>query len=83
MGHQRGRGTQRRGADRHDRCTGPRPDYLDPQRTYTTQGGEANWVSYLGLYTYAHKTGTAGGNVHPGARDGGCRSSPTAARRTR
>ena len=44
---------------------GTAPDYLDPQKTYTTQGGEANWVSYLGLYTYAHKTGTAGGVVIP------------------
>ena len=44
---------------------GTAPDYLDPQKSYTTQGGEANWVAYLGLYTYAHKTGTASGNVIP------------------
>ena len=44
---------------------GTAPDYLDPQKTYTTQGGESNWVSYLGLYTYAHASGTAGGVVIP------------------
>ena len=44
---------------------GTAPDYLDPQKTYTTQGGEATWVSYLGLYTYAHKVGAAGGAVIP------------------
>jgi len=49
---------------------GTAPDYLDPQKTYTTQGGEATWVSYLGLYTYAHKTGTAGGIVIPALASG-------------
>jgi peptide/nickel transport system substrate-binding protein len=44
---------------------GTAPDYLDPDKTYTTQGGEATWVSYLGLYTYAHKSGNAGGVVIP------------------
>ena len=44
---------------------GTAPDYLDPQKTYTTQGGESTWVSYLGLYTYAHASGTAGGVVIP------------------
>jgi peptide/nickel transport system substrate-binding protein len=44
---------------------GTAPDYLDPQKSYTTQGGEATWVSYLGLYTYAHKSGAAGGTVIP------------------
>lgn len=44
---------------------GTAPDYLDPSETYTTQGSEAAWVSYLGLYTYAHKNGTAGGAVIP------------------
>lgn len=44
---------------------GTAPDYLDPQKTYTTQGGEANWVAYLGLYTYAHKSGAASADVIP------------------
>jgi peptide/nickel transport system substrate-binding protein len=44
---------------------GTAPDFLDPQESYTTQGGEADWVSYLGLYTYAHATGTAGGVAIP------------------
>jgi peptide/nickel transport system substrate-binding protein len=44
---------------------GTAPDYLDPSETYTTQGAEGAWVSYLGLYTYAHKNGAAGGAVIP------------------
>ena len=44
---------------------GTAPDYLDPQESYTTQGAEATWVSYLGLYTYAHKSGKASGTVIP------------------
>src|SRR4051794_24859908 len=44
---------------------GTAPDYLDPQRAYTTQAAEAHWLSYLGLYTYAHKAGTEGGKVIP------------------
>jgi peptide/nickel transport system substrate-binding protein len=44
---------------------GTAPDYLDPSESYTTQGAEADWVSYLGLYTYAHKNGAAGGNLIP------------------
>jgi peptide/nickel transport system substrate-binding protein len=49
---------------------GTAPDYLDPQLTYTTQGDEAVWVSYLGLYTYAHRNGAAGGSVIPGLATG-------------
>ena len=49
---------------------GTAPDYLDPGKTYTTQGGEATWVSYLGLYTYAHKSGNAGGAVIPALASG-------------
>jgi peptide/nickel transport system substrate-binding protein len=45
---------------------GTAPDYLDPQLGYTTQSAEATWISYLGLYTYAHKNGAEGGNVIPG-----------------
>jgi peptide/nickel transport system substrate-binding protein len=44
---------------------GAAADYLDPQESYTTQGDEALWVSYLGLYTYAHANGSAGGVVIP------------------
>jgi len=44
---------------------GTAPDYLDPSEGYTTQSAEATWISYLGLYTYAHKAGTEGGKVIP------------------
>ena len=44
---------------------GAAPDYLDPQEGYTTQSAEATWVSYLGLYGYAHAAGAAGGVVIP------------------
>ena len=44
---------------------GSAPDFLDPQESYTTQGEEALWVSYLGLYTYAHGNGAAGSVVIP------------------
>src|SRR5690349_11156120 len=37
---------------------GTAPDFLDPQEGYTTQSADATWLSYLGLYTYAHKSGT-------------------------
>ena len=49
---------------------GTAPDYLDPQEAYTTQGAEADWVSYLGLYTYAHKNGAAGSVVIPALATG-------------
>jgi peptide/nickel transport system substrate-binding protein len=49
---------------------GTAPDFLDPQETYTTQGEEAAWVSYLGLYTYAHATGAAGGVTIPALATG-------------
>jgi peptide/nickel transport system substrate-binding protein len=45
---------------------GTAPDYLDPQLGYTTQSSSATWISYLGLYTYAHANGTPGGKVIPG-----------------
>ena len=45
---------------------GTAPDFLDPQEGYTTQSAEATWISYLGLYTYAHKSGEPGGEVIPG-----------------
>ncbi len=49
---------------------GAAADYLDPQESYTTQGDEALWVSYLGLYTYAHRNGAAGGVVIPALATG-------------
>jgi len=49
---------------------GTAPDYLDPQFAYTTQSAESTWISYLGLYTYAHKSGQAGGQVIPALADG-------------
>ncbi len=45
---------------------GTAPDYLDPGLGYTTQAANADWLSYTGLYTYAHKDGVAGGTVIPG-----------------
>lgn len=45
---------------------GTAPDYLDPQEGYTTQAAEFDWLAYTPLYTYAHKNGTAGGQVIPG-----------------
>ena len=45
---------------------GTAPDFLDPQEGYTTQSAEATWISYLGLYTYAHANGEPGGKVIPG-----------------
>jgi peptide/nickel transport system substrate-binding protein len=45
---------------------GTAPDYLDPQEGYTTQAAQAMFVSYTPLYTYAHKAGTAGGQIIPG-----------------
>ena len=48
---------------------GTAPDYLDPQLGYTTQSAEATWISYTGLYTYAHANGEAGAKVIPGLAD--------------
>src|SRR6201999_2367129 len=42
------------------------PQSLDPGKDYTTQGSEVNWIVYTGLTTYAHKNGTAGGQLIPG-----------------
>ncbi len=49
---------------------GTAPDFLDPQLGYTTQSAEATWISYTGLYTYAHANGTDGSKVIPGLADG-------------
>ena len=48
---------------------GTAPDYLDPGEAYTTQGAEPHWITYTGLYTYAHANGTAGTQVIPGLAD--------------
>jgi len=48
---------------------GTAPDYLDPQFGYTTQSAESTWISYLGLYTYAHKSGQEGGKLIPALAD--------------
>ena len=45
---------------------GTAPDYLDPGEGYTTQAAEPDWITYTGLYTYAHANGQAGGKVIPG-----------------
>jgi peptide/nickel transport system substrate-binding protein len=45
---------------------GTAPDSLDPGFGYTTQAAEPDWLSYTGLVTYAHASGTAGGQLIPG-----------------
>ena len=45
---------------------GTAPDYLDPQEEYTTQGAEANWISYTPLVTYKHENSPGGNDVIPG-----------------
>ena len=45
---------------------GTAPDYLDPQEEYTTQGAEADWISYTPLVTYKHEDAPAGNDVIPG-----------------
>ena len=45
---------------------GTAPDSLDPQFGYTTQSAEATWLTYTGLVTYAHASGTAGSALIPG-----------------
>jgi peptide/nickel transport system substrate-binding protein len=45
---------------------GTAPDSLDPGMGYTTQAAEADWIAYTGLTTYAHASGTPGGQVIPG-----------------
>ena len=42
------------------------PDYLDPQLAYTTEGAEADWISYTPLLTYRHKNAPAGSELIPG-----------------
>lgn len=45
---------------------GTAPDSLDPGFGYTTQAAEPDWLSYTGLVTYAHASGTPGGALIPG-----------------
>lgn len=49
---------------------GTAPQSLDPGMDYTTQGAESTWITYLGLYTYAHQNGTAGSVVIPALATG-------------
>jgi peptide/nickel transport system substrate-binding protein len=44
---------------------GTAPDSLDPDYGYTTQEQEADWLVYLPMLTYAHKSGLAGTAVIP------------------
>ncbi len=52
---------------------GTAPDSLDPGFGYTTQAAEPDWLSYTGLVTYKHASGTAGGQLIPGL----CTALPT------
>lgn len=45
---------------------GTAPDFLDPQKGYTTQAAEAQWITYTGLLTYRHAAGATGGELIPG-----------------
>lgn len=42
------------------------PNSLDPQSGYTVSAGEADWLVYTPLLTYAHKSGVAGTQIIPG-----------------
>jgi peptide/nickel transport system substrate-binding protein len=42
------------------------PDYLDPQLSYSAEGWNAMYNTYLPLLTYAHASGVAGSEVIPG-----------------
>ena len=61
---------------------GTAPDSLDPSFGYTTQAAEPDWLSYTGLVTYAHASGTAGGQLIPGLCTALPTISSTAARST-
>ncbi len=49
---------------------GTAPQSLDPGMDYTTQGAEDTWITYLGLLTYKHANGLAGGQLIPGPATG-------------
>ena len=42
------------------------PDYVDPQLSYTVEGWEVLWNTYVPLLTYRHQKGDPGTNVVPG-----------------
>jgi peptide/nickel transport system substrate-binding protein len=42
------------------------PDYIDPQLSYTVEGGETLWNVYTPLLTYKHAKGADGAAVVPG-----------------
>jgi peptide/nickel transport system substrate-binding protein len=42
------------------------PDYLDPQLSYTNEGWNAMYETYVPLLTYRHAAGKAGSEVVPG-----------------
>jgi peptide/nickel transport system substrate-binding protein len=42
------------------------PDYLDPQLSYSTDGWQAMWNTYIPLLTYRHAPGNPGTEVIPG-----------------
>jgi peptide/nickel transport system substrate-binding protein len=42
------------------------PDYLDPQLSYTNEGWNAMYETYIPLLTFRHATGKAGSEVTPG-----------------
>jgi peptide/nickel transport system substrate-binding protein len=42
------------------------PDYLDPQLSYTVEGWEGLWNTYVPLLTYKHSNGDDGTEVVPG-----------------
>lgn len=45
---------------------GTAPDSLDPAVGASLQSGEATWLAYTGLVTYAHASGQAGTKLIPG-----------------
>jgi peptide/nickel transport system substrate-binding protein len=46
------------------------PDHLDPQLSYTAEGWNAMYNTYIPLLAYAHASGDAGGEVVPGLAEG-------------
>ena len=42
------------------------PDYVDPQLSYTVEGWEVLWNTYVPLLTYRHQKGDPGTDVVPG-----------------
>ena len=46
------------------------PDYVDPQLSYTVEGWEVLWNTYIPLLTYRHQNGQAGTEVVPGLAKG-------------